>query len=588
MRVKYLLLTVFFLLVIAQSGDAARFALLVGNSRGGSDVSELRYVNNDIQSLWTILKEYCGFDNQHILLLQDKSPQDLEVALEDLKSKLPAGEDNLLLFYYTGHADQSNLKMGAGRYPLQSLKDSFSAFPVSIRIGVFDACQSGSFTRLKGGALSEPFLFKEDSKIKGQVILSSSSATENAQESDRLKSSVFTFHFVNALRGSADMSGDRKVTLAEAYQYSYNRTVSSTASSWGGTQHPGYQFQIQGEGDIVLADLNIRSQGILLQSGLSGAITIQDERANVVADLDKERQATIMIALDPGTYSVFRNENGKMWKSGVKVGSSTVQVGENDFMLTKGQKSRKKGSGSRYTSLNFGFSGGVRRMVMKDLNQQMMKRFDGYRMFGMNPTFNFPYEAFSAGVMGELVLRGQYLVNLSYEKSKWEEDQSHAGRNSLIDNTNNNGVSLILKRSLELSTFDIGTGYRISRGILRGVSGTAGVSFIRGNYHITTDFTDTLFDIVEKKKLKDEGVKILPYAALAYMYQLTPFIVLGAQTRFRYQKKPERFYYGMTLPQFNTPEDQESIDDEDFRFKLRGIEFHINLLFTLRLKEVKG
>lgn len=587
MNFKQLITAAGILFISVRVSDAARFALLVGNSRGGADVSELRYVKNDLLSLSTILKEYCGFDNQHILLLQDKTPQELEAALSNLKTKLPATEDNLLLFYYTGHADQSYLKMGRERYPLQSLKDNFSAFPVSIRIGVFDACQSGSFTRLKGGALSEPFLFKEDSKIKGQVILSSSSATENAQESDLLKSSVFTFHLVNALRGSADMSGDRKVTLAEAYQYSYNRTVSSTASSWGGTQHPGYQFQIQGEGDIVLADLNIRSQGIILQSGLSGAITIQDERANVVADLDKERQATIMIALDPGIYSVFRNENGKMWKSGVKVGSSTVQVGENDFMVTKGQQSRKKGSGSRYSSLNVGFSGGVRRMVMKDLNQQMMKRFDGFRMFGMNPIFNFPYESFSGGIMVEFVTRSQLFVTLSYEKSKWDDNQWHAGRSSLVNNTNPDGVSLTIKRSLELSTFDIGTGYRISRGVLRGVSGAAGLSFIRGNYHIATDFTDTLFDIVEKKKLKDEGVKILPYAALAYMYQLTPFIALGAQTRFRYQKKPESFFYGMTLPQFNTPEDPASLDDKDFRFKFRGIEFHINLLFTLRPKEVK-
>jgi hypothetical protein len=587
MRLKHLIIGTGFLFVTVQQCEAARFALLVGNSRGGADVSELRYVENDLLSLRTILKEYCGFDNQHMVLLQDKSPQDLEAALTDLKGKLPLTEDNLLLFYYSGHADQSSLKMGGEKFPLQSLKDRFSAFPVPIRIGVFDACQSGSFTRLKGGALSEPFLFKEDSKIKGQVILSSSSATENAQESDLLKNSVFTFHLVNALRGSADMSGDRKVTLAEAYQYSYNHTVSSTASTWGGTQHPSYQFQIQGEGDIVLADLNIRSQGILLQGGLSGTITIQDEKGNVVADLDKDRQSTVMIALDPGAYNVFRNEDGRMWRSEVMVASVTVQLGENDFTLTKSQQSRKKGTLPRYTSLNFGVSGGVRRMVMKDLDEQMMDRFSGYRMFGMYPVCNFPYESFSGGIVGEFVIRGNYLVTLSYEKSKWEENQSLKGGRSIGDNKSSTGVSLILKRSLELSTFDIGTGYRMSRGMLRGLSGTAGLSFVGGDFTVATDFKDSLFDVTEKKEFKDEGVKIIPYAALAYLYQFTPFLALGAQARFRYQKRPESFYYGMTLPQFTTPGNPESIDDEEFRYQFRGVEFHINLLFTLRIREVE-
>jgi hypothetical protein len=571
---------------LTKSSDAARFAILVGNSKGGLDVQELRYVKNDLQSLGIILKEHCGFDNEHILLLQDKTPKELEAVLSDLKSKLPAAEDNLLFFYYSGHADQSSLKMGNEKYPLQSLKDSFSAFPVSIRIGVFDACQSGSFTRLKGGALSEPFLFKEDSKIKGQVILSSSSATENAQESDLYRNSVFTFHFVNALRGSADMSGDRKVTLAEAYQYSYNHTVSSTSATWGGTQHPSYQFQIQGEGDIILADLNIRTLGILLQNGVSGGITIHDDKENVVADFDKELLSTIMIALDPGEYTIYKNEDGKMWKSRAVVTSSAVQIGLNDFVETKVQQSRKKGAEPRYTSLNFGFSGGYRRIVMKSLNSQTQERFNGYTMFGVNPVFNFPYESFTFGIMGEFSMRSQYLVTMSYEKSHWKEDQSFTGRVNVGGYNTGGGISLQLNRSLDLTTFDVGTGFRFHKGVLKGISGTVGLSFVSGNYCINTDFTDTLFDVTEKKNYFDDGMKILPFIAVAYRYQILPFVALGVQARFRYQEKPESFFTGFNF--YSVPEEPSSVDnEEEFRYTFRGIELHANLLFTFKIREVE-
>jgi hypothetical protein len=572
---------------LASVAEAARFAVLVGNSNGGSDVSELRYVKNDLASLSTILKEFCGFDGDHMILLQDKSPAELEGALADLKKKLPLSEDNLLLFYYTGHADQEYLKMGNSRYPLQSLKESFSSFPVAIRIGVFDACQSGSFTRLKGGSLSDPFLFKEDSKIKGQVILSSSSATENAQESDVLRNSVFTFHIVNALRGSADMSGDRKVTLSEAYQYAYNHTVSSTASTWGGTQHPGYQFQIQGEGDIVLADLNMRSLGILLKSGVSGDITIEDEKGNVVADLDKERMATIMIALDPGTYMIYKNENGSMWRSKANVSSTIVPLEANDFEKTTMLHSRKKGAAQRYTNLKFGISGGVRRMVMKDLDKQTLERFSPYSMFGINPQCNFRYETYSAGVLFEYAQNENYLFVLSYERSKWKEHHSYTGRSVIDENKSSGGVSLQFDRTFEMGTFDIGTGYRWSKGVLKGFAGNIGFSFIGATYNISSRFADSLFDVTEERDFKDDGVKLLPFAAISYLYQITPMLAVGTQARFRYQGKSKSFTEIASGDPYYYDYKRNVLDDKDLKYNFRSAELHLNLIVTFRLKEVE-
>lgn len=575
------------LLLILNAAHAARFALLVGNGSGGPDVSKLRYVKNDLTSLATILTDYCGFDKERIILLQDKSPDDLYSALANLRTQLPSSEDNLLLFYYTGHADQNYLKMGTDRFPLQSLKDNFTSFPASIRIGVFDACQSGSFTRLKGGSLSEPFLFKDDGKIKGQVILSSSSATENAQESDLLGNSVFTFHLVNALRGSADLSADRKVTLAEAYQYSYNHTVSSTAKSWGGTQHPGYQFQIQGEGDIVLADLNIRSLGILLQNGLSGDITIQDENGNIVADLSKVKTSAMMIALDPGTYFVYKSEDGKKWKSQVKVGPlSIVQLTETNFEKIAAQESRRKGTRPRYTSIGFGFTGGYRRIVMKNLDEQMSDRFSGYRMFGISPVFNYPYDAFSWGITSEVALRGRYLLSLAFTTADFKNNQTQSGKMANDINGTQSGVRLSIERSLSISILDIGAGYRISGGIARGLSFSAGLSIINVDHIIKSSFVDSLFDLTTHSEFKDKGTKLLPFVTAAYNYPLCCFALLGVQARYRYQNHAKQFqeFWPATFHSESLPDN--TLSDEGFSYNLSGIEVSVHLLFTIRLREI--
>ena len=72
-------------------------------------------------------------------------------------------------------------------------------------------------TRVKGGHGAP--LRDSDRRApfeQGLALLTSSAANEDAQESDALKGSFFTHHFVSALLGAADADGDGKVTLEEA------------------------------------------------------------------------------------------------------------------------------------------------------------------------------------------------------------------------------------------------------------------------------------------------------------------------------------------------------------------------------------
>ena len=52
MRVRLIVPVIFqIVLLMIYTTYGARFALLVGNSKGGSDVSRLRYIKNDLMSL---------------------------------------------------------------------------------------------------------------------------------------------------------------------------------------------------------------------------------------------------------------------------------------------------------------------------------------------------------------------------------------------------------------------------------------------------------------------------------------------------------------------------------------------------------
>ena len=68
----------------------------------------------------------------------------------------------------------------------------------------------------------------------GLVLIASSSADEESQESDEIGASFFTHYLASGLLGDADASGDGKVTLSEAYAYAYARTVGETPTAYRG------------------------------------------------------------------------------------------------------------------------------------------------------------------------------------------------------------------------------------------------------------------------------------------------------------------------------------------------------------------
>jgi hypothetical protein len=116
------------------------------------------------------------------------------------------------------------------------------------------------------------------------------------------------------MRGSADMSGDRKVTLNEAYQYAHQMTIETTSQTRAGIQHPAYQFRIYGEGDLVLADLNQGRTGLAFGLRQAGKYLVVDkERGRILADFYKGPEKELLISLPEGNYNVLKVEK-EQWR----------------------------------------------------------------------------------------------------------------------------------------------------------------------------------------------------------------------------------------------------------------------------------
>jgi len=307
-----------------------RFAVIVGNDHGGDGTRPLRYAEDDARRMFDILVRLGGVLPEDAQLLLGRHADDLWAALDRVErrgiSAQAGGEQVALLVYFSGHAKDGALRMGDSGVPLEKLKAKLAQSKLQVRVAVLDACRSGSITRTKGARLAPAFEVDDGTKqgAEGLVILTSSSGDEDSQESDALQGSFFSHYLDSALLGSADSSGDGRVTLSEAYAYAYAHTVAQTAESAGGVQHPTYAYELAGNGDLVMTDVAVRREGLLVPAAApDGTYLIVDDQGAIAAEVDKRTAAARRIALAPGDYVVTRRLADHL-----RLGSLRVRSGE--------------------------------------------------------------------------------------------------------------------------------------------------------------------------------------------------------------------------------------------------------------------
>jgi hypothetical protein len=305
--------------------EVVRYALVVGANDGGLELEMLRYAEEDAGELRDVLDELGGFESQDIDYLAQPEVADLKARLAVMSEIIDKEDETLFLFYYSGHADARGLRLGDEIYTYADLRSDIDGMNADVTLGILDACRSGAVTNVKGAQVVDPFL-GERLDAEGYAWITASSEDEQAQESDHIEGSFFTHYLVAGMRGAAD-NGDGSVSLQEAYSYAYEHTVTRTGATDGGTQHPEYEFQLQGKGDLELTSLNRATNKVILPRELNGTIMVLREDDGVfVAEVNKIHGQEMALALQPGSYRFRRREGGLIYEARLTVSANAIWV----------------------------------------------------------------------------------------------------------------------------------------------------------------------------------------------------------------------------------------------------------------------
>ena len=281
-----------------------RWVLAVGSNDGGAKHETLQYAVSDAQNFVQIMETMGGVDAG--VLLSDPRIDDLEEALHALHNRVASAEAarREVIIYYSGHADENGLRLGESLFSYARLRNAMDQMEAEVQIAILDACASGAITRLKGGRRQKAFMVDASSDMRGYAFLTSSSEDEAAQESDAIGASFFSHYLVSGLRGAADVTGDGRVTLNEAYHFAFQNTLESTERTQGGAQHPAYDIKMTGTGDVVMTDVRQTSAGLILSEVLQGRFFIRNANRQLIAELFKSAGRRVELGLEPGKYRV--------------------------------------------------------------------------------------------------------------------------------------------------------------------------------------------------------------------------------------------------------------------------------------------
>ncbi len=308
-------LTILFGLLLAcwpaAAGAESIYLLSVGNNQGHSGEVQLKYAERDANKFANVLKRLGNVRAQDAIVMLGDEGAKITAALRTLNGRIGslsrAGRsDAILLVFYSGHADARGLHPGDSTVSYKTLRKLIRASKARLRVLIIDGCRSGGLTRVKGAKSAPSFNISTEGKLRtrGMVIITSSAAGEDSHESERLQASFFSHHLTNALRGVADRNRDGRISLAEAYGYTYHQTLRSSGKTMS-LQHPTFEHRLRGRGDIVLTQPSRNRRSGRLQLADPGVYLVRkrSEKGPVVSEIETSRKS-VKLTLPPGRYFV--------------------------------------------------------------------------------------------------------------------------------------------------------------------------------------------------------------------------------------------------------------------------------------------
>jgi hypothetical protein len=286
------------------------YALLIGVGESQYAKLSLPVTVKDTQAIYGVLtdRDLCGYPPDQIRILNNNEAtrDGILQGLSWLKEKVESDREATAIVYYSGHGwvDKSDNRYYLLQHDVKPTKLAASAlsaavFTTAIReidaerlLVVIDSCHAAGMATSKDAdaELMDEFdgfervafskgLIENLKRGKGRVVFTSS---EGHQESWILKDqslSIYTFHFLEALKGAGNQAGDHVVRVSNLMNYLGKSVSETTRQVYDRDQTPHFDFDT---GDFAISLL--RGGKGLSEKGWDEVRSEVGQKVNKIAD----------------------------------------------------------------------------------------------------------------------------------------------------------------------------------------------------------------------------------------------------------------------------------------------------------------
>lgn len=330
-------------------GSDVRVALSIGHNVGLSGEEPLGYAEADARRFHELLIEVGQVERERAYLVAGGDADAVRAALLEVTGRLlelSQRGPSTLIVYVSAHADDTSLHLGGTNLPVAEIRAAMARTNADLRLLIVDGCRTAVRVKERGGrpASQVAVTFDRGVEVRGELVIRSASNGEPAQEWTYLRGGLFTHHLLVGLRGVADLDGDSRVTLAEAYGYAYRNTVTRSATTRGGAQHPSFDFDVRGFGEWTFSRPADLKAALVLGRELSGVTWIANRRNELVAEFTKAPNEAVRVALSPGWYRIVIPDGTFVRVADINLGwGGTRVLDKSDFVRTEASPSRLRG-----------------------------------------------------------------------------------------------------------------------------------------------------------------------------------------------------------------------------------------------------
>lgn len=257
----------------AQKPDSKKWAFLIGiEDYEDEHITDLRYSVDDVRLLYEVLVDSRrgAFDYVRLLTSEDTESQKRPTRrniFRGLRNWLSQTKpDDTVLFYFSGHGiadkDGQNYliavdtevslpqETAVSMKQVNAILNNREQIPAKRIIVVLDSCHSGVRRDARSLVVQGQILSPLFEDAEGRITLASCNIDEQSFEDEDIGHGVFTYFFVEGLKGNADQSRDGLITASELNNYVYTQ-VTTWAKNRQLKQTPRKQENVSGE--FVLA-----------------------------------------------------------------------------------------------------------------------------------------------------------------------------------------------------------------------------------------------------------------------------------------------------------------------------------------------